>query len=220
MRQAPQRQFHTQELFRTARDLWPFWGLSLATSIGAFYAAWKLLDEQQRGAAIFAGCIFVILFIFILYENLRLAGDEVHALASGVQACRIHAGPRHAVLRARVGTWDCEGVVWLGVTSEPNSDITVTMTVPTGVEIDLRSQSEVPYVWKSLGSNPQGEKSYSVRISRSEAVTPLGQIAIRANNDQQGRDITLEAVGSDPQGNVVRDHLSVALLVDVPMKPV
>jgi hypothetical protein len=217
MTHQPRRQVHTGEIFRTARDIWLFWIIDLIAAVAAFYAAWKLLDDAQRLAAVFSGCVFVLVFLILVYENVRRSGDDLDALSSGSQQCRIQTGPHHAQLRPDGSNWSCDGVVWLGISSEPGSHLAVEMTIPRNIGIDLRSQAEIPYIWRILGTSAQGETTYALEVSKSEALTPLGQIAIHSIDAEQGRSIRLEARGADPHGSALHDRIEIGLIIDVPM---
>jgi len=205
------RNIHVGDLLKDLLALWPFIALAVFGGIGVFYAAWKKLDPDQRGAATFAALVVIVFLMVLFYEVIRRIGDGVEELAGHETACQIIAGPQHARLVDRDGRWRTDGVIWLGVMASPGCSLTATLTVPRGVDIAWTNETALPALWRYVGVDASGVKTWSMVIPKSNAMTLLGQFTAHTEQNESLREITLSVNGKTLAGMHVTDTLSIGL---------
>lgn len=164
-----------------------------------------------------AALIFVMCGGFVLYEIMARATDQINGLVSRTEPCRLVAGPRHAKLRDTGNGWESESVVWIGLFTAANSQVSIRLTQPPGTALTWKFLDVMGNVWRLVGTDAQGRTSYELTINRTSELESLGQfqlVALPETKSIQGLAIEITAAGSSPSGSAITDTIQVHLLPD------
>lgn len=192
-------------------------GITLGVAVASGFGLTKLIGADDRLAVIFGAVIFLILQSFALYNVVSAIGDEVRDVLNVRNRCTLVSAPSHAkMIQVDGGTWSSDGVMWLGLLSDPGAALKVSISLPKDVDLTMKHLEVMTHRWTRLGPGPDGSVRFEADVSSESSLTTLAQFSLNAQEcDPNGPAIIVNTAGSGTSGVHLNHQIEIGLLPSV-----